>query len=87
MNVENILFQLFIHSFHSFIILTDLTNNEECEVYHKCFVDDNYYQALKIMFKNCVFINSIRSKNVNKYTIFKYGMCGTTSYENLYKKK
>lgn len=73
-----------IHTFHHFKILTDLTNNEECEVYHKCLVDDNYYKPLLIMLMNQVLVNSIHPKNDNEYTLFMSGMVGSITYEKLY---
>lgn len=74
-----------VHSFHKFIILTDLTNNEECEVYHNCVVDNNYFIALPLLYSsNLIAVNTIHPKNNNKYTIFNYGMASCITYEELY---
>ncbi len=77
-----------LHIYHHIKILTDLSNNEECEVYHNCICDDKYHDAFIMMCQyNFVLVKSIHSENESTIFIFGSGMGGSTTYEKIYDKK
>ncbi len=78
----------YLHIYHNIKILTDLSNNEECEVYHNCLCDDKYHDAFIIMCQyNFVLVKSIHSENKSAIFIFGSGMAGLTTYEEISNKK
>lgn len=71
------------YTFHDINILTDLTNNDDCEVYHECMCDKDYFGAFKTMISDSILVKSIHPKNENEYIVFRGGMGGTLTYEQI----
>lgn len=76
-----------IHTYHEIKILTDIFNNSECEIYHNCACNDEYFTAEKIIINYLILINSIFPKNKNECTIFSIGMGGSSTYKKICDRK
>ncbi len=79
----------FTYGFHDIKIKTDITNNNDVEIYHKCLTDEQYYNAYCLMLKYPIYINTIHKNSSSpnesdSNTIYCYGMFGTVSDNDLY---
>jgi hypothetical protein len=70
-------------SFHSVLIKTDFLNNDKIEVYTHCYEDDNYRNATYYLARYPLFIETIKCKKTNRNAVFKSGMAGNLTVDEL----
>lgn len=68
-----------INLYHQIHLVTDISDNNDVEIYTNCFVDKEYHDILCLMISYTINVNTINPKDTTKddNTIFRYGMCDT----------